>query len=473
MVEKPAFGTSGLRGPADGFDAAIVGAYVTAFLATSCQTAREKTLAIAWDRRASSPAIAARVAAAAQGAGWQTISCGEIPTPALAHFSLGRAIPAIMVTGSHIPARYNGLKFYRPEGELRKADEAPIRVFAEARLMEDWPEAEPHKPVVDDRARKNYRERFLSAFAPDALAGLTLGVFTHSAVGRDDLVAILKALGARCEAFGASDDFFAVDTEAVGAEHLEVMRQALRAHGCDAVVSTDGDGDRPLLLSEDGAQVNGDIIGALAARALGAKTIVTPLTSTSAIEASGWFETVIRTRIGSPYVIAAMETATGSDIIGFEANGGFLTQTTLTRDGRAISALPTRDALLPIIAVLADAKSRQEPISALAAHLPPRAMRADRLKDVPQVAGQSLVARLAEDEDFRRRLDPALATPAAIDRTDGTRLTLSDGRIVHVRQSGNAPELRCYVEADTNESAREMLAAMIARLETLLETLDG
>ncbi|MBP0649608.1 16S rRNA (cytosine(1402)-N(4))-methyltransferase, partial [Mycobacterium tuberculosis] len=59
------------------------------------------------------------------------------------------------------------------------------------------------------------------------------------------------------------------------------------AERLDAVVSTDGDGDRPLVVDEAGNQINGDILGALTARELGIPTIVTPLTSTSALELSG------------------------------------------------------------------------------------------------------------------------------------------------------------------------------------------
>ncbi|RDE08093.1 phosphomannomutase [Pelagibacterium lacus] len=460
------FGTSGLRGPAEGFTPELTAAYVEAFLDTAAAGARARQLAIGMDRRASSPAIAAAVAAAARGAGWEPLFCGALPTPALAGFAMARAIPAIMVTGSHIPADQNGLKFYRPDGELRKSDEQPILDAVAGR-----PSATPAGfalPEPDPAARLAYRQRLLSAFAPGALEGLRLGVYAHSAVGWRDMEELLSALGASCTVLEPSADFIAVDTEAVDPAALARLRALGREHGFDAIVSTDGDGDRPLLLDAEGVQVNGDVLGALAALALGADSVVTPLTSTSAIEASGWFAHLARTRIGSPFVIEAMETAPGTAIVGFEANGGFLVQTTLDNGGRPISPLPTRDALLPLITVLAEARREGVAVRALADRLPPRAMLADRLPQVAPDRGHGLVAELARSDAARRALDPHLAHPAAIDTTDGTRMVRADGVIVHVRQSGNAPELRCYVEAPSPEAARAVLEAMMARLAARL-----
>src|SRR5690606_22333589 len=140
---------------------------------------------------------------------------------------------------------------------------------------------------ADPATGRLYRERYIAALGADALAGLRIGVFEHSAVGRDILADVLAALGAECGPFGRSDAFIAIDTEAVDAEDMARLRAVLETEKFDAVVSTDGDGDRPLLIDADGRQVNGDVLGVLTARWLGARNVVTPLTSTSALEASG------------------------------------------------------------------------------------------------------------------------------------------------------------------------------------------
>jgi phosphomannomutase len=76
---------------------------------------------------------------------------------------------------------------------------------------------------------------------------------------------------------------------------------------------------------------------------------------------------------------------------------------------------------------------------------------------------------MAGSSEARRAFAPLLAEPASIDNTDGTRLTLGDGSVVHFRQSGNAPELRCYVETDTAGRTDRLLEAMMARLGDYFE----
>jgi phosphomannomutase len=94
-------------------------------------------------------------------------------------------------------------------------------------------------------------------------------------------------------------------------------------HALDALVSTDGDGDRPLLADGEGRVVPGDILDQITAAAVGAEVVVTPVSSNSGFDLSGRFARVIRTKIGSPYVIAGMAAA-GGRVGGYEANGGFL-----------------------------------------------------------------------------------------------------------------------------------------------------
>lgn len=123
------FGTSGLRGLVTELPDEVCKAYTLAFL-THMQkvkgVASGSPLLVGYDLRSSSPRMAAACMAAAEAFGMQVENCGPLPTPALAFRALSLKAPAIMVTGSHIPADRNGLKFYRPDGEIDKADEAGI-----------------------------------------------------------------------------------------------------------------------------------------------------------------------------------------------------------------------------------------------------------------------------------------------------------------------------------------------------------
>ena len=461
------FGTSGLRAPADAFDAASVAAYVSGFL-THVAIAPGTEVFVGCDLRASSPDISARVLAAIAHAGFAPHWCGVLPTPAIAAASLARGVPAIVITGSHIPESHNGIKFYKPDGELLKSDEAPVRALAETALAKGVTPPVAPLPEPDASVGAAYVARYVAAFGATALSGLRLGVFEHSAAGRDLLADILAGLGAECVRFGRSETFIAVDTEALDPESVAVCAAEIARHGLDAVVSTDGDGDRPLVIDADGQPINGDVLCALAARALGIETVVTPLTSTSAIEQSTWFQKTVRTRIGSPYVVAAMQAEISPRLAGFEANGGFLLASELTLAGKPLSPLPTRDAVLPVVAVCAEARRREVPLSALTDELPQRVMKADRLKEIPAVLSGRFLDEVTASAELRRRLAPDLALPQSTDLTDGVRFALDDGAIVHFRASGNAPELRAYVETDSAAQTEQRLRTIMTRMAEVL-----
>ncbi len=464
----PKFGTSGLRGLVTDLTEALVKAHVSAFIA-SCPVGRG--LYVAQDRRASSAMIAGWVEQAAQSAGLPVNACGAVPTPSLALASMTDGCGAVMVTGSHIPDDRNGLKFYTPAGEITKAHEAAILTA----LRDGTDPAQTAHDGVGARVIRNvtagaaYKARYLDAFGADCLSGLRIGVYAHSAVGRDLMHDILAALGAQVVDLGRSDTFIPVDTEAVDAETRGLLQQWAATQRLDAIVSTDGDGDRPLMTDATGQVIPGDVLGQITAAAVGAEIVVTPVSSNTGVEASGQFARIIRTRIGSPFVIAAMEAA-GGRVVGYEANGGFLLGFAAQGPAGPLAPLMTRDALLPLIAPLVRARGRGIGMAALVADEPPRFTASDRLQEVPSDVGQALVARLDMDASARAAFLGPFGTERSIDRTDGLRITLADGRIVHLRPSGNAPELRFYAEAESQPAADALLRR---GLDALAQALRG
>lgn len=454
----PKFGTSGLRGLVTELTPELVTAHVAAFL-RACPMGTG--LFVGRDLRPSSPDLVGVVIAAGRAAGLAVTDCGAVPTPALALAAMDAGASAVMVTGSHIPADRNGLKFYTPEGEITKAHETAIL----AGLETVSPVLAGPEPRLDGAAGPAWVARYITAFGPQALAGMRIGVYSHSSVARDLMAETLAALGAEVADLGRSDQFIPVDTEAVDAA-IRAQLAAWAAEGFDAIVSTDGDGDRPLMTDATGRVIPGDVLGQITAAALGAETVVTPVSSNTGAEASGRFAQVIRTKIGSPFVIAAMQAASGK-VAGYEANGGFLLGFAAQGPAGPLPALMTRDSLLPLIAPLAAARGRG--LAALVAAEPVRFTAADRLQEVPVEASTALVARLIADEGAREAFLARLGGRAvAEDRTDGLRLTLDTGAIVHLRPSGNAPELRFYAEAASPEAAEALLAT---GLDLLRETL--
>lgn len=162
---------------------------------------------LAADLRESSPRIAASCLFAIELEGKNGIWAGNVPTPALASYAMDRNAPAIMITGSHIPEAYNGIKFYRPDGEFAKEDEAPVRSLAEELLNEDvevLPTTLPG-PLAD--VAEEYVSRSVSSFGPEVLAGIKIGIDLHSAVGRDLLVRTFEGLGVEVYPFRRMDKF--------------------------------------------------------------------------------------------------------------------------------------------------------------------------------------------------------------------------------------------------------------------------
>ncbi|WP_299256778.1 phosphomannomutase [uncultured Kushneria sp.] len=460
-----AFGTSGARGLVEHFTDDVCAAFTVAFLSLMRDQEGASSVAIGFDRRPSSPAMAAACTAAARGIGFEVTDYGVLPTPALALQAMIDGVPAIMITGSHIPFDRNGIKFYRPQGEITKQDEqAILEVSAplpELNSVARGPES--------DEARTRYIARYVEWFEGKPLAGKRVGLYQHSAAGRDLNAQVLEALGADVIVLGRSEQFVPVDTEAVSEEDRLQARQWARDHNLDALLTTDGDGDRPLLADERGEWLRGDILGLLCARELQIQALAVPVSCNTAIEVSGVFNKVMRTRIGSPYVLEDM--ALLSDqydrVAGFEANGGFLLNTTLEKGDRRMTALPTRDALLPALSLMVAASHRQQPLSALVADLPERYTASDRLKAFPVEHSQSL---LAEWSAHPRKMCHTLGLKDALhetDMTDGLRVTLENGDIIHLRPSGNAPELRCYVESASWEKAQDQVAHVLSRLREI------
>ncbi len=480
LAPRVGFGTSGLRALVSDLTEPVVATYVRVFIQHLRQTGQlsEATgpCVIGWDLRPSSPAIAAAVFAGLQQEGLQPDWAGCLPTPALALRALQTGSPGIMVTGSHIPFDFNGIKFYTAQGEILKADEVAMQAITVDALLSKIGQlpnmaeclAQVHAQRGSSPALAAYVTRYTELMPTQVLLGLRIGVYQQSAVGRDMLAQLLDQLGATVISLGRSDQFVPIDTEAVSAADETMAAAWCEQHQLHAVVSTDGDGDRPWLCDEQGRFMRGDVLGTLTALWLGVQTVVTPVSSNTALEKSGRFGHTQRTRIGSPYVIEAMQAlqAQGhTSVAGFEANGGFLLQT----PQKGLQPLPTRDSTLPILAVLAMAQQNQQPLSALPGMLPARYTQADRIQNLPTARSQQLIAQLTQDPAALHTFVQFTDSHAVhTDLTDGLRITLADESIIHLRPSGNAPELRCYTEASNPLLAQQLLSVSLNQIKTIL-----
>jgi phosphomannomutase len=486
--------------------------------------------------------IAQAIEQAIRDAGLQPVYLGPIPTPALTACALGQGKGSMMVTGSHIPFDRNGYKTNSARGELLKQDETPInqRVAHVRQRLYQQPATESlfgpdgmfrsgsrPLPETDPAGRDAYVRRYLEFFGRGELKGMRLLAYQHSAVGRDLLVEALHELGAEVIPAGRSETFVPIDTENISDDLLASIQamvdEAAEQHGpMDAVVSTDGDSDRPLILGVErgGNRVRffgGDLVGMVVAEYLGADAVVVPISCNDAVNRGALRDKLEpKTRIGSPFVIAGMQSALAQGkrcVCGWEANGGFLTGSDLERNGRRLAALPTRDAFLPILSVLFAARAGGVTLSDLFAKLPHRFSKAALLKNFPRATALRIVehfspafprikevvfednrcvaldeggrpiaisreesAGLCAIRDGLQKFFPASDGFSAIHRlnyVDGVRVIFSTGDVAHVRPSGNADELRIYTVADTQERADTMARLGVAEPDGILRRLQA
>ncbi len=475
------FGTSGVRGLEKDMTDMVCYTFTAAFiqyLEDEGELEQGDIIGVGGDLRPSTGRIIGAVTKAVDDRGYTAEYCGNIPSPTLAYYGISKKVPTVMVTGSHIPEDRNGIKYTRKVGEILKDDEDGIK----RQLIELRPDLFDERgdismkirlPELTSEAADMYLNRYLQFFDQDCLRGKKVGVYQHSAVGRDLIVTILAGLGADVTPLGRSDKFVPVDTEAIRSDDVESARKWADMYDFDSIVSTDGDSDRPLISDENGRWLRGDIAGILCAAYLRADTVVTPVSCNTAVEKCGLFKNVIRTKIGSPYVIEGMQKAleTGGEIVvGYEANGGFLLASDIMREGKILKALPTRDAVILLIAILL--LSREKKISALLHDLPQRHTASNRLRDFPAERSRKKIAELSSGEsggekkalesNFGRHFGPVVS----VDTTDGLRVTFKTGEILHLRPSGNAPEFRCYNEADSESRAIEMNRVCLKIMET-------
>ena len=456
------FGTSGARGLVDDFTKDVCAAFTVAFLETIKQEFNFKTVVFGMDNRPSSPVILQYCLSVASSMGFEVEDQGVLPTPALAYFAMQQNIPCIMITGSHIPFDRNGIKFYRPNGEITKIDELAI-----TSCLLEIPAFTLLETERKTTAIEVYTKRYLTYFDYDFLDGLSIGIYEHSSAGRDIYAHLFESFGAKVTCLERSDTFVPIDTEAVSENDKRKAKAWHDKYNFDAIFSTDGDGDRPLVANEEGEWLKGDTLCLLAAMGLEIENLAFPVSCNSSIEETNAFHEIIRTKIGSPYVIEAFEhfECQSLAIAGFEANGGFLLASEVKNNEKTLPPLPTRDAILPFLAVIALAKRQGVTVSQLQDSLPKRFTDADRLVDFKREKSLLIIASIKQDSTS---LENALmiGSVESINVLDGLRVTFENKDIVHFRPSGNAPELRCYVESNTPEHASMLLLKAITFLKS-------
>lgn len=469
-----AFGTSGLRGLVSEMSDLECYCYTQAFLKYLFDNGYERReIAIAGDLRQSTNRILNAVTTGIEDSGCFIDYCGKIPTPALAYYGIKNGKASIMVTGSHIPDDRNGIKFNLVDGEILKRDEAGISErYKEIRknegvrnkfnLEEMLVVRRDFDNMSVNSARRDYIKRYIDFFPENCLKDKKIVFYKHSSAARDIIPVILMGLGASVIRVGSSEKFIPVDTEALRDEDAEFAARCAAKYSPFAIMSADGDGDRPLLFDENGEFVRGDILGIIASVNLGADSVSLPISCNTSIEICSNIPDVRRTKIGSSYVVESVYNAAKEGrrcAVGYEANGGFILGSNIEHDGGFISKLPTRDAVLPLISAVLLLDRKGQTISELVSDFSPRFTSSGIIRDFSRERGERIISLLSGEngiENAEKYFDFRAGCIEKMDYTDGARMFFGTGEILHVRQSGNAPEFRCYAEADKKQMADEL-----------------
>lgn len=412
---KRTFGTDGIRGRAN----LVIGPEVAMALGNALVQVLGPRIAVARDTRQSGPMLVAATIAGITSAGGQAIDLGVLPTAGVSAIVAELELSGgIMVTASHNPPGDNGLKAVGANGA--KLLGAQLRAV-EARVNEPL----EHAAVVGGvRILGDAAERYVAAVLAAVprgrwLAGHTVVVDAANGAATGLAGRVLAALGARVITIGDGDGV-AINL-GCGAMAPAGLVAAVAAHQASAGIALDGDGDRGVLVTSDGAVLDGDALLWLCAAGT---LVVGTIMSNGGLEAGLASRGIglMRTPVGDAHVAAAL-VETGA-AVGGEPSGHIL-----FADG-----LPTADGLVATLRAL---------------HPDPRAL-ASRLADLPRFAQLNLAVPVA---------------PERIPLTDAIVSVLrSEGARVVVRASGTEPVVRLMVEHRDAEVAR----AGLERIRTVL-----
>lgn len=433
------FGTNGIRG--------VFGKELTLDLAIEVSYAlvtyfHDKPLLIGYDGRHSSVILAKAVRAGFNSLGLDVADAGLVPTPCLQYCikRLGYK-GGVMITASHNPPEYNGIKVMASDGvELSREEELKVEdIYFEKKF--ELPDRNIGSEIEERRAIETYINGVVSLVDINAIRAKKLKVVLDIGNGAQAVAApkLMEFLGCNVIMInGAIDGSFPGRGSEPTVENLSLLSQTVRENSADLGIAYDGDGDRCIFCDEQGNVYGGDRSGALLTdhvleKNKGAK-IVTPINSSILIDiiANKWNATLIRTKVGS--VEVSREMLKSSSLVGLEENGGFMYGKHIAvRDGAMTSAL-----MLEMIA------SRSMRLSELMNTLP---------------KFYQYKTKFAFTKEQSSKVIEHLTSKASgkVETLDGVKIWLNDTSWVMVRQSGTEPVMRLYAESNDNKFLNEIV----------------
>jgi phosphoglucosamine mutase len=426
------FGTSGIRAI---FDRDLLDLAFRVGLAVGRNCGN---VVIGTDTRTSRDAMKHAVISGLLAAGARCRDAGVAPTPTLA-FITRDFDGGVMITASHNPPEYNGIKLLNPDGssfDSAQQEQTEEAILAESLALASWEDIKNSELYTG--AIEHHIEGILSHFP----AKLELKVVVDAGCGAASEVTpkLLERLGCEVVALNCyPSGFFPRDIEPTEA-NLEDLGKAVKESGADLGIAHDGDADRLMAVDERGKFVSGDKLLAIFARSVGAKEVVTTLDASMTIEEMGF--AVRRTPIGDTYV--SEELRDGGGDFGGEASGSWIfPDISLCPDGIYAAA--------QVVSI-----ASQHKLSVVV----------DSIPAYPLLRGN-----VGSDGVVMPRLKSQLMAmePLSVSDIDGLRLSFEDGWLL-VRASGTEPKIRLTAEAKTEARVHQLYDDSLRAIRDSVDT---
>jgi len=375
------------------------------------------------DTRTSSEALKYALISGLLAAGSRSGDAGVIPTPTLA-FAAREFDAGAMITASHNPPEYNGIKLLNPDGSAFGSDQ---QKQIEGMILDGSLSVAQWDKIRSSNIYSEAVDRHIEHILRDFPSGLRLKVVLDCGCGAASVITpyLLRKLG--CEVVTLNcypSGFFPHAIEPIESNLGDLMR-ATREFGADLGIAHDGDGDRMMAVDDKGRFIPGDKLLALFAQGVGAREVVTTIDASMTIDEMGF--SVTRAKVGDTYVSEELKK---SGDFGGEPSGNWVFPD--------ISLCP--DGIYAAARLVAMAKRQK------LSHL------VDNIPGYPLLRG-SISSKCVVMSKLERQL--VAMKPLSINNSDGIKLSFADGWLL-LRASGTEPKIRVTAEAKDEARVRQL-----------------
>ena len=455
LSQKQLFGTNGIRG--------VVNRELTPETVIKIGSAvgtffKRGTLIVGYDARTSGPMFAKAVTSGLTATGCNVFSAGIAPTPALQYaVKKRRTSGAVIVTASHNPPEYNGIKVIWKDGiEISREQEIKIETiyFEEKIRYAKWDSLGTTRDlqgIIDE-----YVKAIEAHVNKSRIAGRSYHVVVDAANSVGGLAAptLLRELGCRVTTINANiDGTFPGRLPEPRPENLGELAKTVKTIGADLGVAFDGDADRSVFVDEKGEVHWGDKTFALVEKHFLSKNkgekIVTPVSSSTLVKdiADVYGGEIVWTKVGSVTVSQTMKRMRSK--LGGEENGGiFYAPHNAVRDGAMATAM--------VLDIMAETGKK---LSQLLAELPRYFIEKDKVECSDSIK-DAVLKHLIEQAKSRN-----------MSTIDGVKIWFNDKSSILIRPSGTEPIYRLYSEAKTKEKASRLVKDYHSRLGKIISEL--